>query len=45
MKSLYISDFCFYVLSRHHLEIMDFLHIFLPYFYRGANSTQAEISH
>ncbi len=35
MKSLYISDFYFYILSSYHLEITDFLHIFLPYFYRG----------
>ena len=44
MKSLYISDFYFYVLSRPYLEVTVFIHIFHTYFYRDRNSRFAQMS-
>ena len=44
MKSLYISDFCFYVLSGPYLEVTVFIHIFYTYFYRDRNSRFTQMS-
>ena len=43
-KSLNISDFCLYVLSRPYLEVTVFIHIFHTYFYRVRNSRFTQMS-